>query len=115
MGPAFFERHVFTMRITEAVEPGSLVIALGRDDKRIALPPAASVSVPPRIGIFRQLGVHDDFACRVGPLEDLEYLHRRLNEFEGARIQPKIPWKANRVATANRIIPQRRNNGARPG
>src|SRR5689334_14286316 len=112
MGPAFLEFHSLAVRIAEAVEPGSLVISLRIDDERVAFPVTNSVSVPSRIRIFGQLSIHDDFPRRVRPFKDLDDLYRSLNELGGAGIQPQVAGKPDRIATADRIVAQRRHNSA---
>src|SRR5579859_1384735 len=52
--PAFLEAHLVAMWISEVVEPGSVVVTGGVDDKSVSLPFTNGVSVPGWVGIFRQ-------------------------------------------------------------
>src|SRR5580704_8220298 len=52
--PAFLQVHLVAVRISEVVEPGSVVVTDRVDDKSVSLPFANGVSVPGWVGILRQ-------------------------------------------------------------
>src|SRR4029077_11568169 len=52
--PAFLQAHLVAMRISEVVEPGSVIVTDRVGDEGVSLPFANGVSVPGWVGIFRQ-------------------------------------------------------------
>src|SRR5712671_3455061 len=80
---AFHEVHLVAVRITEMIDPGSVVIAFGLNDECVSLPPANRVSVPTRIRILRKLPpIRPDGAPQIMILHVLQHPVRSLNELK---------------------------------
>src|SRR5467141_896953 len=112
---ALHEAHLVAVRITEMIDPGSVVIAIGLNDECVSLPPANRVSVPTRIWLLRKLPpIRPDGAPQIVILHVLQHPVRGLHEFKGSQIRfPQVARITQRFATRNWVIPLPRGHGPR--
>src|SRR6267143_1702337 len=111
---ALHEAHLVAVRITEMIDPGSVVIAIGLNDECVSLPPANRVSVPTRIWLLRKLPpIRPDGAPQIVILHVLQHPVRSLNELKGSQIRfPQIARITQRLATRNWVVPFSRGDGS---
>ena len=85
---ALLEVHLVTVRVTEMIEPGSVVITIGLNNEYVSLPPANRVSVPGRIRILRKCSpIRPDGAPQVMKLHVLQHPVRSLDELKWSQIR----------------------------
>src|SRR5262249_12053255 len=95
-------------RLPLRAQPGLLIETDSFNDKRIPFPLAHGISVPPRIGIVRELpAIHPDFPQSMVALEKHEDSSWNLDDLK----RPDREHHArepHRIALEDRIVPTRR-------
>src|SRR5436853_3945175 len=117
------QTHLVAVDRAVGIDPGSHIVTSGLDHKGVSIPVRGRTSVPPRLGVNRELApVRPKVAPYVVPFEELHEFVRKLNESVVTIVQ--VAGVTGRVALEQRIIPiflvlieskrQRRISGGRP-
>src|SRR2546426_3649344 len=96
------------------IDPGPRIEADRIDDELIAFPPAGRIAVPCQVRICgKPPSIRPDLAPHTIPLHQLHHLVWKLDELELGGVADESARDPRRVGASERIVPERRRDGAR--